>query len=246
VAFLPRRAVRDPSAQLEEQAGLADARLADDERHLPASCPRALERVDQRAQLALASHERREPAAVGFHLEARPRLVRGDNLPRGDGLGFALEVKLAERPRLEVAADETIGRLRDRDTSRLTRLLQTRRHVGRVSHRGVVHAQVAADAADHDEAGVEALARAEADAAGSQPGLIALERPSDAKRGVDGPARVVLMGDGGTEQRHDAVAQELVDRALVAVHLGQHEVEGPAHEPVDFLGVETLGQRGEA
>jgi len=62
---------------------------------------------------------------------------------------------------------------------------------------------------------------------------------------VDGPARVVLVGDGGAEERHDAVAEELVDRALVAVHLGQHEVEGAAHEPMHFLGVEALGQRGE-
>jgi len=62
---------------------------------------------------------------------------------------------------------------------------------------------------------------------------------------VDGPARVILMGDGGAEQRHDAVTEKLVDRALVAVHLAQHQVEGAAHEPVDFLGVETLGQRGE-
>ena len=129
-----------------------------------------------------------------------------------------------------------MGRLRDRHAPRLTRLLQTRRDIGGVSHGRVVHAQVAADAADHDEAGVEALAGAEADAAGSQLGLIGLERPSDAERRVDGPARVVLMGDGGAEKRHDAVAEELVDRALVAVHLGQHQVEGAAHEPVDFLG----------
>ena len=62
---------------------------------------------------------------------------------------------------------------------------------------------------------------------------------------MHGPARVVLVGDGGAEERHDAVAEELVDRALVAVHLGQHEVEGAAHEPVHLLGVEALGQRGE-
>jgi hypothetical protein len=43
-------------------------------------------------------------------------------------------------------------------------------------------------------------------------------------------ACVVLVGDRRTEQRHDAVTEELVHRALVPVHLGQHEVEGPAHE----------------
>ena len=74
---------------------------------------------------------------------------------------------------------------------------------------------------------------------GAQLGLVGLERARDAERGVDGPARVVLVRDGRAEQRHDAVAEELVDRALVAVHLGQHEIEGAAHEPVDFLGIEA-------
>jgi hypothetical protein len=56
---------------------------------------------------------------------------------------------------------------------------------------------------------------------------------------------MVLMGDGGPEERHDAVTEKLVDRALVAVHLGQHEVEGSAHQAVDFLRVDPLGQRSE-
>ena len=77
---------------------------------------------------------------------------------------------------------------------------------------------------------------------GRELGLVGLERAGDAERRVDGPARVVLVRDGRPEQRHDAVAEELIDRALVAVHLGQHEVEGPAHEPVDFLGIEAGGQ----
>jgi hypothetical protein len=31
---------------------------------------------------------------------------------------------------------------------------------------------------------------------------------------------MVFVGDGGAEQRHDAVAEELVHGALVTVHLG--------------------------
>ena len=37
--------------------------------------------------------------------------------------------------------------------------------------------------------------------------------------------RVVLVRDRRAEERHDAVAEELVDRALVAVDLGQHQLE---------------------
>jgi len=39
VTLLPGRAVCDPPAQLEEQAGLADARIADKEGNLPLSGP---------------------------------------------------------------------------------------------------------------------------------------------------------------------------------------------------------------
>ena len=63
---------------------------------------------------------------------------------------------------------------------------------------------------------------------------------------MNGAARVVLVRDGRAEQRHDAVAEELVDGALVAVDLGQHQLESAAHERMHFLRVEPLGQRGEA
>ena len=72
-----------------------------------------------------------------------------------------------------------------------------------------------------------------------------VESTPDPQRGVDRALSVVLVGDGGAEQRHDAVAEELVDRALVAVDLVQHQLEGPVHESVDVLGVEPLGERRE-
>lgn len=34
---------------------------------------------------------------------------------------------------------------------------------------------------------------------------------------------MVVVGDGHAEQRHDPVADELIDRAIVAMHLGEHE-----------------------
>ena len=62
---------------------------------------------------------------------------------------------------------------------------------------------------------------------------------------MDGALSVILVRDGRAEEGHDAVAEELVDRALVAVDLVQHQLEGPGHEAVDVLGVEPLGERGE-
>ena len=36
---------------------------------------------------------------------------------------------------------------------------------------------------------------------------------------------MILVGERGAEERHEAVAEELVDRALVAVDLGQGGLE---------------------
>ena len=76
--------------------------------------------------------------------------------------------------------------------------------------------------------------------------LIVLERPLDAERGVHRALRMVLVGDRRAEERHDAVAEELVHRAFVPVHLGQHELERARHQRVHVLGVEPRRERGEA
>ena len=50
----------------------------------------------------------------------------------------------------------------------------------------------------------------------------------DGERGVDGAERMILQRDGGAEQRHQPIAEELVHRALVAV-------DGLGHEPQDAV-----------
>ena len=57
--------------------------------------------------------------------------------------------------------------------------------------------------------------------------LIGIERLPDAERRVHGAPGVVLVRHGGAEQRHDPVTEELVDRPLVAMHLGEHQLERP-------------------
>ena len=60
------------------------------------------------------------------------------------------------------------------------------------------HAQVVADAADDDEARVEALADAKRDPVGRpELVLVGIERLPDAERRVHGPPRVVLVRHGG-------------------------------------------------
>ena len=53
------------------------------------------------------------------------------------------------------------------------------------------------------------------------------------------------MGDRRAEQRHDPIAEELIDGSLVVMDLGQHHLESPGHQTVDLFGVDALGERRE-
>jgi hypothetical protein len=59
--------------------------------------------------------------------------------------------------------------------------------------------------------------------------------------GADG---VILVANGGTEERHDAVAQHLVHRALIAVHRVHHVVQSGIEELLGGFGVKVLDQCG--
>jgi hypothetical protein len=110
---------------------------------------------------------------------------------------------------------------------------------------GLPH-RVVADASHHYEPGVEAPPHLKAD---PPPTLeffpIPLQGLPNSERRMDGALRVILVGDRGAEESHDAVPEELVHGALVAVHLGQHQFEGAIHQPVNVFRVEPLGERGE-
>jgi hypothetical protein len=64
---------------------------------------------------------------------------------------------------VEVACHEAVRGLGNQDPPRVGLCLEASRHVRRVSHRGVIHAQIVPNAPHHDEAGVETLPHLEAD-----------------------------------------------------------------------------------
>ncbi len=242
-AFHPGRLVSQALAELVEEPGLADPGLPHQEHGLTGARLRLVEEVGQRPELALAADVGRQPA-LRHHLQPGPGLSRRDDFPDGDGLGLALENVLAQGAGVEIPLDEAVGGLGDDDAAAIGELLQPGRGVGRIADSRVVHAEVAADRAHDDQTGVEPLAdlKSRGTRALKFP-LVAIEGPADAEGGVDRALGVVLVGDRGTEERHDAVAQELVDRALVPVDLGQHQLESTSHEPMDILGVEARGER---
>ena len=66
------------------------------------------------------------------------------------------------------------------------------------------------------------------------------------ERGAQRAMGVILVRDRGAEERHHAVAQELVDRALVAVDDAEDHLEAAVHDLVDLFGIQARRHRGEA
>ncbi len=79
-----------------------------------------------------------------------------------------------------------------------------------------------------------------------QLGPALLQPLPQAEGGEHRPARVVLVSDGGSEERHEAVAEELVDRPLVAVDLPQGELEELVEQEMHRLRPHPLGKGGRA
>ena len=76
--------------------------------------------------------------------------------------------------------------------------------------------------------------------------VVASEPSLDGERGVGRAPRAVLVSDGRAEERHHTVAGVLVDRPLEPVDLGRDQLEASVHDSVHILGIQLLGERGEA
>jgi hypothetical protein len=114
--------------------------------------------------------------------------------------------------------------------SRIRCLLKARCHVRRIANRGVVHSEVASNAANDDQTGVDALSHLEIDSSSPlnvRP--VTFQRRPDAQSRVYGALGMVLMRDGSTEQSHDTVAEKLVNCPLIPMDLVQHKLECAIH-----------------
>ena len=237
------RALRHPAlGELAAQAALAHTGLADDPHDLPVPGPRLLQRLLERPQLALAPDEAREPARVR---DVEPSSRRADTreLVDADRPARALDLDLAQVGQLDIALRQRRGVLGDVHRARPRKLLHALGEAHGVADGRVGHGEVLADRAHHDLAGVQAHAHGEADT------VRALHVRGEDRElfpevhgGVAGAARVVLVGDRRPEERHDAVAGELVDRALEAVDAAAQDRHEVGHEPSPGLGADALGE----
>jgi hypothetical protein len=221
--------------ELVDQPRLAHAGLADDRDHLTPPGAGLAEHSAQVLDFGVAADETGE-APEGRGLQARPRRPRPCQLVDLHGLGEPFHRHGTERLHLDVALGQRQRIGRDHDRAGIGELLHPRGQVRRLADGGVIHVEVATNGA-HDD-----LARVEPDAdlddrpmRASHRFRIRLHALLHPERGVARAHRVIFMGERRAEQRHDAVAHDLVHRALVAVY-GLHHAfdDGVEHSPGFF------------
>ena len=194
----------------------------------------AVERVAEDRELVLAADELRARLVLDIDSRACPDLV---GQPHRDGIRLSFRLYRGRLAELDRVTRRPIGRLVDEHTVDRRRALQAGGGVDDIA-RGhpLAGARLGVEPYEH-------LARRNSDAELE----VVLERElPDRERGADGALGIVLVRDGSTEQRHHRVADELLDRAAVALELGAQASVIRAEERLDVLRVHRLGARREA
>ena len=211
------RGALEPCEEFAREAALADARVAEDRDELGAVIThRAGERVGQELELLLPSDVRRNDVE-----RPAPRALRADHAPDVDARRKAFELPLAERLG-DDARREPRSRRPDQDLAGIGGLLQARGDVDRLpgGERRVA-------VLDHDLTGLDP----------DPDGKLAVARLDDRHRGADRALRVVLVGDGYTEDREHGVPGELLDLPAVRVDVLLDPFEEACHPPACDLRV---------
>ena len=135
-----------------------------------------------------------------------------------------------------------VGRLSHQYFARLCRFLDARGRIDRIAERGEVEITLAADIADIGDAGIDADADRQP---GTFGGAVA-EAAHQRLRRLDRHAHEARPGEARHEKSHHLVADQLVDRRLVAhQRLGRHAVE-PVERRRECGRTELLRERGRA
>jgi len=103
--------------------------------------------------------------------------------------------------------------------------------------------QVVANGAHHDFSGVQANTVLDGQVMGAAHLLgIVAQRRLHGQGGVTGPQGVILVGQRGAKEGHDAVAQHLVHGPCVPVYRVHHGVQGGIQELLGGFGVEAADE----
>ena len=221
--------------ELRDETALADPGNAGDGDELRRRLATdAVERGQQQVAFAYAADERRHGTA---HLDADARLRLGDFPDR-----YRLRLALRLDRRVLAIVDHVPGRAErrvpDEDAVRRRGALEARGRVHDVA-RDHALAELRPGVDVHERlAGVDRDAHFE---------LAVLGDPvADRERRADGPLRIVLVRDRSAEDRHDCIADELLDGAAALLQLRPQPLVVRPQDRLDVLGIERLGARGEA
>jgi hypothetical protein len=143
--------------------------------------------------------------------------------------------------------DEALGELerlrRQENAPGRGELFHAGRQVRGLADGGVVHMEIVPDRPHHDLPAVEAHAHLHRDPVRVTHLLaVAAHGVLHRQSRVAGPHRMILMGDWGPEQGHDAIAHDLVHGPLVAMHRRHHAFEYRVENLAGLLGV-TIRQQ---
>jgi len=134
--------------------------------------------------------------------------------------------------------DHRVDRLVFQDRARRRHLLHAGGQVGGLTDRRVIHVQVRPDGTDDDRAGVEPHADLDGHPVRTEDTVpILRDGLLHPQRRVARPHRVILVGQGRPEERHDAVAHHLIHGALVVMDGVHHQCEHGIEELARLLGV---------
>jgi hypothetical protein len=234
------------TGDLPDEPGLADAGLARDGDHLPVAAGDRVQRPAELLQLAPAPDEPGQSAGRR-RVEARPQRPGPDQLVHVDRLAEPLHAHRPQRLHLDVALGEAQRAGREAAAARAGELFHPGRDVRGLADGGVVQVQVAADGAHHDLARVEPDPDLDRDTVGASdavgPGA---DGGVHVEGRVAGPHRVILVRQRRPEERHDPVAHDLVDRALVAVHGLDHPLQDRVEQLAGLFRVAVGQQLGRA
>jgi hypothetical protein len=202
------------------------------------------QRLAHGGEFRLAPHKAGEaPCSSG--LEASTEGARSNQLEHLYRLRHPLDRDGSQRLHLHQALDQPQGRGGQPNCPRRGQLLHAGRQMRRLPHRRVVHVQVVTNGPHHHFAGVQSHPDTQLDAVGAAHRLGILAHGClHGQGGVAGSQGMVLMGQGRAKEGHEAITQNLVHRALIAVHSVHHGVQDGVEELLCGFRVEVANQLG--
>src|SRR5271157_2494250 len=197
--------------------------------------------VYEQAELVPAAHERREPSrslCVNPCLESswtRQGIHPHEVAQPAQRTGTEID-------EIEVLAGAARGLLTDQDLARCRRLLKASCQSHGGSLRRVVHPEICPDGAYPDGARVYADAERNGEPEPRlDPRAVRSRACADLESGTQRPDRIIPPGAWCTEESHESIASELVERAALGMNGFDRHCKEAVHDAVHVLGIERVG-----